>query len=413
MVANPGSMRWMGEMASGLAQEGLLERYLTTLAGTPQLERRLARLPKVGGYAASQARLRRLPQHVARDQAVGVGLPSYVAATAFARAVHAPKAVQAANGLHQQLFDRAAARRLGQDCGAVIAASTAARRTLAGARRAGAVAILDYPIAHHDIVDRLMADEARLQPRFADTLQYLAQSARRHRQLDAEIAAADRIIVLSSFAYGSFVDAGVPEDKLALIPLGVDLEMFTPAAREPDEPFRVLFAGQISQRKGISYLLEGYRLAALERAELVFLGRPVGPSSQWISRPGVVHWPPVAIYDLRDRYVACDVYVLPSLAEGFPQTAIIAMACGLPVIVSEHTFGDDVVTDGVDGYVVPIRDPAAIAERLRALAADPGLRLRMGAAARRTAHDFAWSSYRRRIGELARGVLGDGAAVSA
>ena len=395
-------MRWMGEMASGLAEAGLLARYLTTLAGTPELERRLGRLPKVGEYAAGQARLRRLPPQVARDQAVGVGLPSYVAATAFARAVHSPKPVQTANGLHQRLFDRAAARRLGPDCAAVIAASSAASRTLARARSTGAVAILDYPIAHHDVVDRLMADEARLQPRFANTLQYLAQSPRLHRQLDAEIATADRIIVLSSFAYQSFVDAGVAEEKLAQIPLGVDLEMFTPAERAPDEPFRVLFAGQISQRKGISYLLEGYRLAALKRAELVFLGRPVGPSSEWISRPGVVHWPPVAIYDLRDRYVACDVYVLPSLAEGFPQTAIIAMACGLPVIVSEHTFGNDVVTDGVDGYVVPIRDPAAIAERLRELAADPELRRRMGAAARQTAQRFAWSSYRRSIADLAR-----------
>ncbi|MDX6679566.1 MAG: hypothetical protein QOE31_3618, partial [Solirubrobacteraceae bacterium] len=407
---NPGSMRWMGEMASGLAQAGLLERYLTTLAGTPELERRLARLPQVGAYAAGQARLRRLPPDVARDRAIGVGLPSYVASTALARAVHAPAIVQAANARHQELFDRAAARRLGPDCRAVIAASTAARRTLARARRSGAVAILDYPIAHHNVVDRLMADEARLQPRFANTLQYLARSPRRRRMLDAEIASADSIIVLSSFAYRSFVDAGVAEEKLELIALGVDLEMFTPAQRTQDEPFRVLFAGQISQRKGISYLLEGYRRAALPRSELVFLGRPVGPSSAWISQPGVVHWPPVAIYDLRSRYVACDVYVLPSLAEGFPQTAIIAMACGLPVIVSEHTFGSDVVTDGVDGYVVAIRDPDAIAERLRALAADPELRRRMGAAARQTAQRFAWSSYRRSIGELARRLVGDGPA---
>ncbi len=407
VVANSGSLRWMGEMAAGLAEAGLLERYFTTLDCAPELERRLARLPEpLGSLAAGQARLRRLPAAIDGGRASRVAMPSYLALTALHRAVSSPGVVHSASSVHQDLFDRGTARRLSAGTGGVIAPSKSARRTLARAARLGVPGVLDYPIAHHAIVDALMAEEARRVPEFADTIQYLAASARTRDLLEAEIDGADRVLLLSSFSRQTFVDAGVPAEKLEVIPLGVDLEMFSPAPRDPSSVFRVLFAGQISQRKGISYLLDGFRRAELPDAELVFLGRPVGPTTAWISQPRVVHRPAVAIYDLREHYVDCDVYVLPSLAEGFPQTAIIAMACGLPVIVSEHTFGEDVVTDGVDGYVVPIRDADAIADRLRRLADDPALRLRMGEAARGTAARFTWENYRSRIAGFGRQLIG-------
>ena len=101
--------------------------------------------------------------------------------------------------------------------------------------------------------------------------------------------------------------------------------------------------------------------------------------------------------DLPKVYAGADVYVLPSLFEGFLVTALEAMACGLPVIVSEHTFAHDVIEDGVNGYVIPIRDKEAIAERLRHLHSNPRLREEMGQAARRTAERFTWRRYGERI----------------
>jgi glycosyltransferase involved in cell wall biosynthesis len=95
-----------------------------------------------------------------------------------------------------------------------------------------------------------------------------------------------------------------------------------------------------------------------------------------------------------------DVFVLPSLVEGFPLTALEAMASGIPTIVSENTFGSDVVHDGRNGYVVPIRDVDAIVDRLETLAADDDLRARMGAEARVTAEQFSWDAFGRRLVEL-------------
>ena len=78
---------------------------------------------------------------------------------------------------------------------------------------------------------------------------------------------------------------------------------------------------------------------------------------------------------------------------------------GLPVIVSENTSAYDVVTDGQDGYVVPIRDAGAITERLRRLHDDPALRARIGAAARLRAEEFGWDRYHERVVEIVGGLL--------
>ena len=175
----------------------------------------------------------------------------------------------------------------------------------------------------------------------------------------------------------------------------VDLDLFTPPTARPDGAFRVAFCGQITQRKGISHLVEGFRRAELgPEAELLFIGPNVGPMEPWISAPGVRHVPAMPRYALPEVLRTCHVIALPSLIEGFGLTALEGMACGLPAIVSTNTFADDVVTDGHDGWVVPIRDPDAIAERLRLLRDDPDRALRMSAAARATAERYPWSRYR-------------------
>jgi glycosyltransferase involved in cell wall biosynthesis len=203
--------------------------------------------------------------------------------------------------------------------------------------------------------------------------------------------------VLSTFQARTFEDVGVDSSKLIVTPLGVDLDMFYPRPRADDGLFRVLFVGQITQRKGISYLLEAATRAALPDAELLLVGTPVGGGRPWEEYPRVRHLPHCRRAHLPSVYASADVYVLPSLVEGFPLTALEAMASGLPVVVSENTFGSDVVTDGDDGFIVPIRDADAIADRLKFLHASPEDRKRVGLAARRRATDFSWASYGDRV----------------
>jgi glycosyltransferase involved in cell wall biosynthesis len=225
--------------------------------------------------------------------------------------------------------------------------------------------------------------------------------------LQTEVEEADRIIVLTSFHRRTFLESGVDASRLVLTPTGVDGELFRPRPRENAKPFRVLFTGQLSQRKGLSYVLEGFRRAALPGAELLLVGPLLGSARIWKDSPGVRYMGPVNYREMPAQYQASDVYVLPSLVEGLPQTVLEAMASGLPVVVSENTAGPEIVTDGVNGYVVPIRDPAAIAERLRELYEDDNGRRSMGANARARAEELSWDAYGDRLVAAVRSRSGE------
>jgi glycosyltransferase involved in cell wall biosynthesis len=298
------------------------------------------------------------------------------------------------------VFDRRmAAQLLASDAG-FVGAYSASLQSLRRAKHLGVRSYLEYPIAHHAFAASLLKEEAGRRPEYADDLRLHLPSAALTGQLDAELELADQVFVLSSFQRRTFLEEGVPERKLMLTPLGVDLELFQPrrtALPRGPSTFRVLFVGQVTQRKGISYLFDAFRLAAIPGSELLLVGRPLGSYRGWRGLPGVRHINHVPRWQLPEVYATADVFVLPSLVEGFPQTALEAMACGLPVVVSENTFGHDVVTDGLEGYVVPIRDPEAIAFRLRYLHQNAEERVRMGQAARRRAERFSWDSYGRLV----------------
>lgn len=308
------------------------------------------------------------------------------------------------DGLHNR-FDHGVERALTATDGALLLALGTAPRAVRRARALDIPVVLDVPIGHAGWIRRTMREEALLVPEFAVTLQG-------HDFQDSMLASnhedfklADRLLVLSSHERATLLEQGVDEAKMIYTPLGVDLELFTPQPRVDDGVFRIVFAGQITQRKGLSYLIEAFKSAALPGSELLLVGRIIGSDAPWRATPGVRHLSALPRARLPGVYATADVYILPSLAEGFPLTQMEAMAMGLPVIVSEHTSAYDVVTDGVDGFVVPIRDADAIAERLRALHRDPLMRARMGAAARLRAEQFGWDRYHDRVVEVMRPLL--------
>jgi glycosyltransferase involved in cell wall biosynthesis len=307
--------------------------------------------------------------------------------------------------LHQRHHDRAVAAALRSDDGGVIGTNGASLRTLERARALGVAGILDYPITHHEFNARMLAEEARLVPEYASTMRGMDVGPAVRARFDAEIAAAEHVITLSSVQRRSFLEAGVPEEKLIAYHLGVDATLFSPRERVDDGVFRVLFTGQITQRKGISYLVEGFRRAAIPNSELVMVGRPNGSPEVWKRVPGVRHVPALARTDLPEAYASADVYVMPSLLEGCCMTLLEALAMGVASIATPNT--SDVITDGEDGLVVPIRDADAIAERLRVLHADPELRGRLARAGRLTAERYDWREYGDGAARLFAELLGN------
>ena len=204
------------------------------------------------------------------------------------------------------------------------------------------------------------------------------------------------MLVGSTYAADSFVAEGIPRSRMKVVPYGVDLRTFSPPAervRRDGPRFEAIFTGQMTQRKGLSYLLEGWRRFARANARLTIVGQAVGDPRALAPYADLFrHVPHQSRPELARHYRSADVFVFPTLVEGMPLVVLEAMACGLPVIVTANGPGD-IVRDGVDGFIIPARDPDAIAERLERLYRDPALREQMGHNASQRAAEFGWSAY--------------------
>ena len=214
-----------------------------------------------------------------------------------------------------------------------------------------------------------------------------------HRRLLQEIAEADYITIPSDFVRQSMIAGGVPERKLIEIPFGADLGQFSPSPATMAHPFRVIFAGQVSIRKGVPYLMEAWRRLQWSDAELWIVGG-ITPDfaalrHRWADLASVKFWGHSA--ELPRLLQQSDVFVFPSIEEGSALVTYEALACGLPVITTFNA--GSVVRDGQDGLIVPIRDAEALCDRLQRLRDDATLRARMGQSARERAEAFRWQTY--------------------
>jgi starch synthase len=215
---------------------------------------------------------------------------------------------------------------------------------------------------------------------------------------------ADAITVPSSAVARSFVEMGVAAEKVHTIPYGVRLENFRPVAEPALGEFRVLFAGAPGLRKGVPYLLQAFANLKHPRKTLRIAGYMQENLKGVLGRlplENVELLGPLSQVELVKEMSRSHVLVLPSIEEGLALVQAEAMACGCPVIASTNTGGDDLYTDGVEGFIVPIRDAGAITERMQMLADDPELQRTMREAALRRVDSLGgWTTYGDRWEEL-------------
>ena len=221
-----------------------------------------------------------------------------------------------------------------------------------------------------------------------------------------EIDAADRVIIPSEFVRRTFVENGVPEKKLTVIPYGFNPTDFQPGEKK-DNVFRVLFVGNIGIQKGVHYLLEAWERLALPNAELHFIGKVEEGMQPLLDRHAsrIILRGHVKHEELQKEYAQASVFVLPSLQEGSALVTYEAMACGLPMLVSENT--GSVVRDGKDGFVIPIRSVDAIIEKLQWMHDHPDDAAAMGVSAAEYIQEFTWDRYARRVIEVYHELLDD------
>ncbi len=177
---------------------------------------------------------------------------------------------------------------------------------------------------------------------------------------------ADRVVVPSGHALQSFEDHGFPAQKLFCNPYGVDLTMFGPTPAPRDRPPTILFVGQWSYQKGVDVLLNAWR--TLEGVHLLHVGA-VG-DAPLPTEPRFTHVAPLPQDKLRGYYAQAHVFVLASRQEGLALVQAQALACGLPLVCTDRTGGQDLqplLDDPSCVTVVPGDDAAALARGIRAM----------------------------------------------
>lgn len=221
----------------------------------------------------------------------------------------------------------------------------------------------------------------------------------------AEYSFADRISVPSTAARRSFERQGVPAARLFLNPYGADLSRFKPA--RPDEPRdlrKVVCVANPGLQKGHPYLVAAYTSARGRGTSLELIGerqRSVAHLGELFKADDIHEVGRQPPDDVAVRLRRAGIFVLASVHEGLAMVILEAMASGLPVIATEATGAADVVQHGITGFVVPSRDPDAIAECLTRLLDSPALTCEMGQAAASYVQTLGgWAAYGNRAASL-------------
>jgi glycosyltransferase involved in cell wall biosynthesis len=171
---------------------------------------------------------------------------------------------------------------------------------------------------------------------------------------------------------------------------------------------RVLFAGSMTQRKGLADVFAAMQLLRRADVELVVMGSPIAPMEFYRSQYREFTYMSTRPHrDVLGLMRDCDVLVLPSLVEGRALVQQEAMANGLPLIITENTGGEDLIVPGETGFLVPIRSPEAIAEKIAWLADHREALPDMRVAAVKKAEEYPWLRYRQRILSAVSAALDD------
>jgi len=269
------------------------------------------------------------------------------------------------------VFSRWAARQVTGDWDCVHCYSGASEELLHTLRRSGTPSLLFRGSAHIRTQARLLQEEAeRTGCQIDRPDEWMVQREEREYQL------ATKVLTLSSFAQQTFSMEGFPREKVVVLPLGVDAGQFRASAGVAEErsrrilsgaPIRILFVGTLSMQKGCWDLVQMMERLPADRFEWRLIGQ-VTPEVRGLL-PTICRYAEVLPHQshqtLARWYADADIFLFPTIHDGFAAVLIEAQANALPLFTTTNCAGPDLVSDGHNGWVLPIRSPEAFVERLR------------------------------------------------
>lgn len=302
-------------------------------------------------------------------------------------------------------YDRSIAKWLQPGADIFVGWSGSSLHSLRAAKKLGMKTILERGSAHIETQKQILTEEYSRQ----GSLFFEIHPKILEKELQ-EYQEADFISVPSQFAVQSFLEHGFPRSKLIHVPYGVSLEHFSAQENRDRSRFRVIFCGTASLQKGTHYLLQAFHELANPDMELWLVGTVRGEMLPFLRKYGngqVKVFGKLPQSELKNYYSQCSVFCLPSLQEGFAMVILQAMACGLPVITTTNTGANDIMREGKDGFIIPIRNVEKLKEKILFFYQNQNAVIEMGAnAVKQVSHLFTWKDYgEKMISEYSR-ILG-------
>ena len=273
-------------------------------------------------------------------------------------------------------------------------------KTFRKAKELGIRCSYELPIAHWATSRKLLAEEAERYPQWEPTLESTRETEEKLFQKDEELWLADRISCPSQFVLDSIpteIRNRIPSQVAPFgSPLNRQINSFTKRAH--NEPFKIIFVGSMSQRKGLADLFEAMKLLKNEHVKLSVLGQP-SMSKEFYRKhfANFEYYPACTNTKVREIMRRHDALVLPSIVEGRALVQQEALSCGLPIIVSRNAGAEDSIEEGVTGHLIPIRSPEKIAEMVLSLQNNGRNRSDIAESCVKKSRAYCWSSYAQKI----------------
>lgn len=281
-----------------------------------------------------------------------------------------------------------------KDLDVIIGWSSFSKETFIRSKNLNCIKVLERGSSHIQFQEKVLRkeyEEINIKPK-------LPSKKIIEREL-IEYELADFISVPSEFVKKTFIEYGINENKIIKTPYGVDLNEFNfeNIKRPENDNFRIISTGTVSVRKGSHKLINAFRELALNNAELIFVG-PIENSfkkvlKKYDSLNNIIFVKKQKQKDLKYFYNKSDLFILNSIEDGFGMVIPQAMACGLPIICSENTGGSEMVDNGINGFILPVKDNDKLKSKISEFYNNRSKLKQFSNNALKKARNLSWDSY--------------------
>jgi glycosyltransferase involved in cell wall biosynthesis len=273
--------------------------------------------------------------------------------------------------------------------GLVIGYEECCYKTFKEAKKKGLTTVLDLAQIHYREISKISSAH----PVFGKIYVNKKLRERINSIKQKELSLSDYIICLSTFARDSLINNGLPAEKIFIANLGFDPSKFIPKKEySVSEKLKLVYAGTLTKRKGLDLLIDAMdELSSI--AELILIG-PMGDAGTLITlnTHKFTWFPYLEQEEMNKIFNSSDVFVFPSYLDSWAMVVIEAMACGLPVIISNQTGSKDAVTTE-NGFIVPAGNKIAFINKVKYFYENRQELSAMGKKSRNIAEKYDWDQY--------------------